>query len=124
LEGYGFFDPTCGDFVYTENRCGPGKSGGIACLTPTPYPDEGCGIDGYRISETGEGTHFTLRDHVISGPVGYGRDDALIYLIRDPFTAQAKIKAKSIETGDEFVLDLPYDPESALRSRYNLLYVR
>ncbi|NIT36767.1 MAG: hypothetical protein GTN49_09740 [candidate division Zixibacteria bacterium] len=124
LEGYGFFDPTCGDFVYTENRYGPDRRGGIACLTPTHYPDEGCRIDGYYIRETREGTHFTLRDQVIRGPIGYGRDDALIYLTRDRDTEQAKIKAKSLETGKELVLDLPYDPEPALRSRYNLLFVR
>ena len=124
LGGYGFFDPTCGDFVYTENRYGPERRRSIACLTPDHYPDEGCRIYGYYIRETGEGTHFTLRDQVIRGPVGYGRDDALIYLIRSPDTAQAQIKAKSLETGKEFVLDLPYDPEPALCSRYNLLFVR
>lgn len=124
LEGYGYFDPTCGDFVYTENRYGPERRGGIACLTPDHYPDEGCRIYGYYIRETGEGTHFTLRDQVIRGPFGSGNEDALIYLIRSADTAQAQIKAKSIETGKEFVLDLPYDPEPALRSRYNLLFVR
>jgi len=124
LARYGFFDPTCGDFFYTENRYGPERRGSIACLTPDHYPDEGCRIDGYYIPETGEGTHFTLRDQVIRGPFGSGNEDALIYLIRSADTAQAQIKAKSIETGKEFVLDLPYDPEPALRSRYNLLFVR
>lgn len=124
LGGYGFFDPTCGDFVYTENRYGPERRASIACLTPMHYPDEGCVIDGYYIRETGEGTHFTLRDNVIRGPIGSGNEDALIYLIITPDTPQAQIKAKSIETGKEFVLDLPYDPEPALRSRYNLLFVR
>ena len=123
LKGYGYFDPATEEFVYPVDVEYSDSGGGFGYLFPVGAPDEGCNIGGTYLKKNGERKDIYLSDKVIAGPIVSGKGEALVYIIRDRDTAQAKIKAKSIETGEEFILDLPYDPEPALTSRYRLLFV-
>ncbi len=123
LKGYGFFDPDAEEFFYPVDVNYSDEGGGIVYLFPISPPDEGSNIIGTYIGDGGKRKDIILRDKVIGGPVVSAKAGALVYLIRDRETARAKLKAKSIETGEEIVLDLPYDAEPALRSRYKLMFV-
>lgn len=123
LKGYGYFDPATGEFIYPVDIVLPEYKTGFMYLSPVGAPDEGCNIQGTYFNENGGRKDIYLSDKVIAGPVTSGKGEALVYIIRDRDTTQAKLKVKSIETGEEFVLDLPYDPEPALSSRYRLFFV-